>query len=137
MTIRVATMAMVIALVARSATALDSRPSEGNPVPVGMSDDKTYGYSESNPVRVGRAHGGPGDSELFLASLRGAEGQKVTFKRLGSCCFFKTPNAWVGDEAPLDRYEIRYKSLKEPLILYMNIYDYEQPRVPVGLTKLK
>ena len=128
---------LILAVVGNVAGALDPRPSEGDPVPKAVSADKTYGYSESNPVRVGRLNGGPRAAELFLSSLRGPEGQPIKFKRLGSCCFFETPNAWVGGEAPLDTYEVRYKGLKEPLILYVDMYDYEQPSVPVGLTSSK
>ena len=127
--------AIGIAVVSSLAGPIGAGPSEGDPVPRELSDDKTYGYSEKNPIKVGRLHGGPRDSELFLSSLRGPEGQQIKFKRLGSCCFFETPNAWVGGQAPLDRYELRYKGLKEPIILYLDIYDYDQPKVPYGLTK--
>ena len=133
----VALASMLLALFCNTAGALEPRPSEGDPIPKGVSDDATYGRSESNPIRVGRLHGGPRDSELFLSSLAGPEGQRVKFKRLGSCCFFETPNAWVGGKALLDRYEVRYRGLKQPAILYLDIYDYEQPKVPIGFTSAK
>ena len=109
-------------------------PQMGDPVPKEQSEDPTYGYTEENPVRVG---GGARNHEPFLKSLRGPDGQKLKYKRLGSCCFFSTPNTFMGDKGLLDKYEVSYKGLKEPLTLYLNSYDYEQPMVPVGLTLAK
>lgn len=132
-----ALVVLVLAIFTTFVAALDPRPSEGDPVPQGSSEDKTYGYTESNPISVGRLHGGPRDSELFLSALRGPEGQRVKFKRLGSCCPFETPNAGVGGMGVLDVYEVKYKGLKEPVFLFLNIYDYEKPKIPVGFTRTK
>jgi len=88
--------------------------------------------TERNPVRVGR---GPKAERAYLGSLRGPKGEAIEFKRLGSCCAFKTPNAWVGETGLLDRYEITYAGLEKPMVLYLDMYDHEKPFVPAGLTK--
>ncbi|SRR6266699_2748182 len=110
-------------------------PAEGNPVPSVVSKDPTYGVTEKNPIRVGRKNGGVRDEEIYLGSLRGSQGEKVLYERLGSCCDFKTPNAWVGDVGLLDEYEVRFGGVHKPVTLYLDMYDYEQPLVPVGFTK--
>lgn len=46
-----------------------------------ISADKTYGYTQGNPVRVG---GGPSRERAFLDNLRGPNGEKVTYTRLSS-----------------------------------------------------
>lgn len=83
-----------------------------------------YGYSPSYPIKVGDGDfkNGARNERIFLSSLRGPNGEKVSFKRLGSCCEFKTPNGFLGGGL-LDRYEVFYEGLKEPKILYLNMYD--------------
>lgn len=124
------TVVTVCALVGVSAG--QRRPTKGDPAPKGASSDATYGYSESNPIMVGEKNGGPKDERRFLDALRGPGGQRVTYKRLGSCCLFKTPNALIGDAVLLDRFEVTYEGLATPVILYLDMYDYEQPKLPVG-----
>jgi len=110
-------------------------PTEGDPRPTGISTDPTYGVTEKNPIRVGQKNGGPRDEDIYLKCLRGPKGESVQYKRLGGCCFFKTPNALIGDKAMLDRYELTYSGLDKPIDLYLDMYDYEQPLVPIGFTK--
>ena len=124
-------LVMVVALVMRVGAA-EPLPSEGDPVPRSVATDPTYGLTDANPIKVGRRHGGPKDEQLYLAALRGPEGQRVKAKRLGSCCHFETPNA-IGPGALLDKYEVKYRGIENPLVLYLNMYDYEQPVAPVGL----
>lgn len=98
--------------------------------------DSTYGYTEENPVKVGgfNEKSGPAKERAFLNALLGPDGQELTYKRLGSCCPFETPNGIAG-YGLLDMYEIEYEGLKEPIILYLNMYDSEELYVPVGFTK--
>lgn len=44
-----------------------------------------------------------------------------------------SPNGFMG-RGLLDVYEVTYDGLPEPVELYLNLYDYEQPRAPVGFT---
>ena len=110
-------------------------PAEGNPVPAGVSKDPNYGFSQTDPIRVGRRESGTRAARVYLNSLRGPRGEEVLYRRLGNCCHFKTPNAWVEGRALLDRYEVTYAGLETPRVLYLDLYDYEQPLVPVGFTK--
>jgi len=116
---------------------VEPRPSEGDPIPKQVSTDPTYGVSEKNPIQVGRKHGGSIDEEMFLDAIRGPKGEKVRYKRLGSCCGFETPNAWVGGKALLDKYEVKYAGLEKPIILFLDMYDYAEPSAPMGFTVKK
>src|SRR5437773_6903577 len=120
-------VAILLILLGTLTFADKSLPAEGNPLPSGISKDSTYGVTEKNPIRVGRKNGGARDEDIYLRSLRGPQGENVQYKRLGSCCQFKTPNAWIGDMGLLDKYEVTYASLDKPMILYLDMYDYEQP----------
>lgn len=112
--------------------------SNGDPSPAGMeiSTDSTYGYTEANPIRVGGAlrQSGPANQRAYLSGLRGPAGQPLRFRRLGSCCIFPTMNSPMGPRGLLDIYEVTYDGLEKPIQLYINMYDYERPKIPVGFT---
>ncbi len=102
-----------------------------------ISTDKTYGYTEGNPVKVGGAlDNGPLNERRFLNALAGPDGQDISYTRTGSCCPFKTPNGIKGTGL-LDRYEITIKGMSKKKILYINMYDRAVLKVPVGFTVKK
>ena len=93
-----------------------------------MSTDKNYGRKKKTNIKVGSVS----NEYAFLFQLTGPNGEELKLNRLGSCCDVKSPLAPFG-KAPLDRWEITYEGLDKPIILYLNGYDYEQPKCPVGL----
>ena len=99
--------------------------------------DKTYGYSEKNPIMVGKEGGGPKDERRFLNALAGPNGEEISYQRLGSCCGFFTKNGLFGDSGMLDMYEVSYEGLDKPITLYINMYDSDVLQVPVGFTLRK
>lgn len=99
-----------------------------------ISTDKSYGYTEENPIRVGGAlNDGPLNERRFLNALAGPDGQNITYIRTGSCCPFKSPNGIQGT-GMLDRYEITLQGLSKKRILFINMYDRAILKVPVGFT---
>jgi hypothetical protein len=99
-----------------------------------ISKSKKYGYSQKKPIKVGGMSPEGVRAQNFLSALKGPNGEKVAYQRLGSCCSFKTPNAIIGNKAVLDMYEVYYKGLDTPIKLYINEYDYESPACPKGFT---
>lgn len=99
-----------------------------------VAEAESYGYTEKNPVKVGGMASGASNELAFLNALRGPNGEKVRYERLGSCCSFKTKNALIGKTGLLDRYELRYPGIEQPVILYINAYDYEDPQCPQGFS---
>jgi len=101
-----------------------------------VSDDPTYGYTESNPIRVGGGSSievGPQNERMYLNGLRGPSGEAIGYERLGSCCFFETPNGFQGSGL-LDVFAIYYEGLDSPILLYLNMYDAGNKLVPMGFT---
>lgn len=91
---------------------------------IAQSQSEEYGYSEDNPVKVGteNLNDGPANERAYLDLLTGPNGEEISYNRLGSCCEFETENSPFGGGL-LDRYEIEYEGLEEPIILYINMYD--------------
>jgi len=124
-------LALVITVLPAAAVARDTVP----PVTIsGVAEDDTYGYKESNPIKVGGAFdGGPARERAYLELLRGPNGESIRYERDGSCCGFETPNGIMGG-GMLDIYSVWIGDKAEPVKLYINMYDYEQPKAPKGFT---
>ena len=99
------------------------------------SDDPTYGYTEKNPIMVGGVSEGPLNERRFLNALMGPNGEAITYSRIGSCCHFKTKNGLSGKADLLDMYRIAYKGLEKEIVLYINMYDADELKIPVGFKK--
>lgn len=103
---------------------------------VEVSNDATYGYSEANPIMVGNSGGsGPMNERRFLNALTGPNGEEIKYSRLGSCCHFKTQNGLLDDVGLLDKYVITYEGLEKEIVLYINMYDSDVLKIPVGFKK--
>lgn len=104
-----------------------------------QSDDKSYGYDQSNPIKVGgvKDNNGPMNERRFLNGLLGPNGEEIHYKRSGSCCHFKTPNGLLNGTGLLDAYEVSWKGSSDKLTIYINMYDKGELKVPVGLTARK
>lgn len=96
-------------------------------------EDNTYGYSPENPVMVGGPEDGPKNERRFLHALAGPNGETLDYFRLGSCCPFPTEKGFMGGGL-LDMYEINYEGCEEPVVLFINMYDSDKLRAPVGFT---
>lgn len=109
-----------------------------NKVANGISTDKTYGYTQNNPICVGNQDkmGGPQDERSYLNSIKGPYGEDISYVREGSCCAFKSKNGLMGTGL-LDIYTINYDGLDEPITLYINMYDSDELEAPVGFTLSK
>lgn len=104
-----------------------------------LSEEESYGYQESNPVKVGGAkeNAGPKNERRFLNALSGPNGEELKYFRAGSCCPFKTPNGLLGNTGLLDRYRVYWEGSKDTLDIYINMYDEGDLKIPVGLNGRK
>jgi tetratricopeptide (TPR) repeat protein len=100
-------------------------------------DNETYGFTSANPVKVGFGpEGASGNNKVYLNLLRDAVGKPISYERIGSCCAYKSKNAFVGGIALLDHYEITYldgKGKRKKASVYISFYDYEEPQILYGL----
>ncbi len=89
-----------------------------------IATDETYGYSESNPIRVGGDFiSGVSRERAYLDHLRGPNGETLSYERQGSL-----PSV----DTILDIYNVTGPGVDE--ILYVDLYNYLELQAPVGFT---
>jgi hypothetical protein len=102
------------------------------------SKDKKYGFEPDYPINV--FHLNSKDENLnanrFLDALAGPNGEKITYNKIESCCPFPTKRHQIG-AGFLDVYELTWVGQKQPIKLYLNIYERGYLMVPVGLSLKK
>lgn len=100
--------------------------------------DKKYGYDPDYPVNI--FYRNTKDEALnetrFLNALAGPNGEKITYKRLETCCPFPTKRSDMG-AGFLNVYELTWEGQKKPITLYLNIYEKGILMVPMGLSLRK
>lgn len=101
--------------------------------------DKSYGYEQSNPIKVGgtKDNIGPRNERRFMNALLGPHGEAIKYYRAGSCCAFKTPNGLIDNMGLLDRYRLTWTGSSDTLDIYINMYDKGDLMIPLGLTAKK
>ena len=99
------------------------------------SSDKKYGYDKDYPVNVfyKDTKNETINQERFLNALAGPKGEKITFKKVETCCPFPTAHNVMG-VGFLDVYEITWDGLKTPVRLYLNMHEKGALMIPVGFT---
>ncbi|RTY90768.1 2-dehydro-3-deoxyphosphooctonate aldolase [Flavobacterium sp. GSP27] len=102
------------------------------------STNKKYGYDKDYPINIffNNTKNATINQERFLNALAGPNGEKITYTKQESCCPFPTKRSDMG-AGFLDIYELKWNGQKEPLLLYLNIYEKGILMVPVGLTLKK
>ncbi|WP_254613991.1 MULTISPECIES: fibril protein [unclassified Myxococcus] len=130
--LRIACLGLLMALsaCASSNPAVVRAPREEAPPVVGLQEEGgTYGYRAEDPVRVG--WGNPGVM-AFFELLRGPQGQRVAWKRLGPCCDTgPTPSL---EYAGLEVFEVGYEGLELPVRLFIDPNHGAAIRAPRGFT---
>lgn len=104
---------------------------------VEQANDKSYGLTAGNPVKVGGLKEGPKNERRFLNALLGPNGQEVRYYRAGSCCPFETPNGLINNVGMLDRYRVSWVGSRDTVDIYINMYDAGDLKIPVGFTAKK
>lgn len=102
------------------------------------SKDKKYGFEPDYPVNVFYLNSKDENlnAKRFLDALAGPNGEKITYTKIESCCPFPTKRHQIG-AGFLDVYELTWVDQKQPIKLYMNIYEKGYLMVPVGLSLKK
>ncbi|WP_407649235.1 MULTISPECIES: 2-dehydro-3-deoxyphosphooctonate aldolase [Flavobacterium] len=102
------------------------------------SKDKKYGYDPDYPINVfyKNAKDENLNAERFLRALAGPNGEKITYTKVESCCPFPTKRFEMG-AGFLDIYELTWDGQKNPIRLYLNIYERGYLLIPMGLSAKK
>lgn len=103
-----------------------------------FSKDKRYGYEKDYPINIffGGTSNETNNEYRFLNALAGPNGEKVNYKKLESCCPFPSKRSEMG-AGLLSVYELRWKGQRNPITLYLNIYEKGVLMIPVGFTLKK
>lgn len=103
-----------------------------------FSKDKKYGYDPDYPVNIffRNTQDETVNEIRFLNALAGPNGEKITYKRLETCCPFPTKRSNMG-AGFLNVYELTWEGQKKPITLYLNIYEKGILMVPMGLSLKK
>jgi hypothetical protein len=89
-----------------------------------LSTKPSYGTTKADPIKVGgELLNGPNLSEDYLSALLGSHGEVVSYYRVGSA---------EGGLVVLDEYTVVYGS--QTRTLYIDIYAYEAPKAPTGMS---
>ncbi|VAW58608.1 hypothetical protein MNBD_GAMMA11-1515 [hydrothermal vent metagenome] len=98
-----------------------------------ISTDPDYGYDMKKPVEVGgiAEKKGHKNQYTYLRQLAGPNGESLSFHRKGLCCIFKTDNGHRG-LGFLDIWEIKITASDKTKKIYLNSYNYDTPKSPLG-----
>lgn len=108
-----------------------------------QSTDWLYGYSPTQPILLGGFNDKPGTMPArmreYFAWLSAPQEISVSetnpgpqWRRVGSCCAFKTPNGPIEETGLLDIYEVVFPG-ERPFRLFINHYDENVVMAPQGL----
>ena len=90
-------------------------PPSAPPQACPVATDAQYGYSKERPVQVGGSPlFGAARQRKYLDALRGPEGQKLQYKRLGS--------SGAPDGTIVDAYQVTYDGLETPVGPYREVF---------------
>lgn len=95
--------------------------------------DEKYGYDPDYPINVfyKNTTNDSINQKRFFNALTGPNGEKLFYKKVGVCCPFPSKNS-VSGAALLDIYEIKWVGQKNPITLYLNIFEKSPILVPKG-----
>ncbi len=107
---------------------------DGNFILHEFATDKKYGYDPDYPINVFYSNtvNDTINQRRYLKALSGPKGEKISYVKVGTCCPFPSKHSVMG-AGFLDVFEIKWPNQKEPLTLYLNIYEKGLLKVPVGL----
>lgn len=100
-----------------------------------VSNDPKYGYDPDYPINIyfRNTVNETINQERYFNALAGPNGETLTFEKTGICCPFPTKNIASG-AGLIHVYEVSYKGLEKPLVLYVNMYEKGIIQAPKGLT---
>jgi hypothetical protein len=101
----------------------------------GVSKSTRFAFTPEEPVKLGVTKRDLALTyiEKYFNSITGPNGEVVRYKRLKSCCPYKTVNS---EEFPyqnlavLEVYQVLYDGLKEPILIYINFFDEGKVMAP-------
>ena len=97
--------------------------------------DSKYGYDEDYPINIGFINEKQEDINIqyYFNGLEGPNGEKISFKKVDTCCPFPTKNSLMG-AGTFGIYEVTFEGSNKKMTLYFNIYEKGKILCPKGFS---
>ncbi len=97
--------------------------------------DGKYGYDQDYPINIGNIRENQEDINIayYFNGLEGPKGEKITYKKVDTCCPFPSKNTTMG-AGTLGIYEVTFVGSNKKVTLYFNIYEKGKILCPKGFT---
>jgi hypothetical protein len=95
--------------------------------------DTKYGFDKDYPINLGFENetNSPKNITYFFNALTGENGEKISYKKIDSCCPFPSTKSVMG-AGTLDIYEVTFEDSDKKKILYINIFEKGKVLCPKG-----
>ncbi|MQP52442.1 MULTISPECIES: 2-dehydro-3-deoxyphosphooctonate aldolase [unclassified Flavobacterium] len=97
--------------------------------------DSKYAYDQDYPINIGNIRENQEDINVsyYFNGLEGPNGEKISYKKIDTCCPFPTTNTTMG-AGTIGIYEITFEGSNKKATLYINIYEKGKLLCPKGFS---
>ena len=98
-------------------------------------EDSKYGFDQDYPVNIGFINEKQEaiNIEYYFNGLEGPNGEKISFKKVDTCCPFPTKNTTMG-AGTIGIYEVALEGTTKKLTMYFNTFEKGKIVCPKGLS---
>ncbi len=98
-----------------------------------ISSNSNYGYDPDYPVNLGFLPIQTAEINVkrYFGGLSGPNGEKLSYKRVDSCCPFPSDKNSMG-AGILDIYQVTWDGLTQPKLIHVNLYERGKVMAPQG-----
>lgn len=98
-------------------------------------NDMKYGYDSDYPINIGLILERQEEAYVgfFFNGLLGPKGEKISYKKIDTCCPFPTKHNTMG-AGTLTLYEVSFERTNIKKTLYFNVYEKGKILCPKGFT---
>ena len=98
-------------------------------------EDSKYGFDPDYPVNIGFINEKQEaiNIEYYFNGLEGPNGEKISFKKVDTCCPFPTKNTTMG-AGTIGIYEVALEGTTKKLTMYFNTFEKGKIVCPKGLS---
>ena len=95
--------------------------------------DNKYGYDQDYPINIGFIHEKQEEIniEYYFNGLEGPNGEKISYKKVDTCCPFPSKNSLMG-AGTIGIYEVSFEGSSKKITLYFNIFEKGKILCPKG-----
>jgi hypothetical protein len=95
--------------------------------------DSKYGYDQDYPINIGFINEKQEDIniEYYFNGLQGPNGEKISYKKIDTCCPFPSKNSLMG-AGTIGIYEVSFEGSSKKFTLYFNIFEKGKILCPKG-----